>query len=81
MTAMIKSTEQITLYESPDGGKTVYVRKSGDSTRTLHKVSEIIEREQYLSSRWVKLKDAVFLDDPTINDLIEKIEVLVELKR
>jgi len=78
---MIKSIEEVVIYESPDGGKTVYSRKSGDSTRTLHSIDEMALNEQRLAARWANLKDAVFLDDPVINDLISKIETLVELKK
>lgn len=69
------------IYESPDGGKTVYSRKPGETIRTFHNINHLAEREVQLSGRWVKLKDAVFLDDPVINDLLEKIEVLMELKK
>ena len=78
---MIKSFEELTIYESPDGGKTVYSRKSGETARTFHSVDDLTKQEEALASRWVKLKDAVFMNDPAINDLIDKIEVLMELKK
>ena len=78
---MIKSSEEIIIYESPDGGKTVYSRKSGSSQRTLHSVDEMHQREEKLASRWVKLKDAVYMEDPAIDDLLNKIEMLMELKK
>lgn len=80
---MIKSSEEIIIYESPDGGKTVYSRKSGEpaSSRQLHSIDPEYKREQELKARWVNLKEAVMLDDPAINDYIEKIEILLELKR
>jgi len=78
---MIKSSEVITIYESPDGGKTVYTRKSGETARTLHSIDPMHQRELELSTRWAKLKEAVCLDDPAINDLIHQIEMLMELKR
>ena len=78
---MIKSTEEIIIYESPDGGKTVYSRKSGETVRQLHSIDPAWQKEQELSRRWANLKEAVFMDDPTINDLIEKIEVLAKLKK
>lgn len=78
---MIKSSEVLTIYESPDGGKTVYSRKSGETARTLHSIDELTKQEEKLSTRWVKLKDAVFMDDPAINDLIHQIEMIMELKR
>ena len=80
---MIKSSEEIIIYESPDGGKTVYSRKSGETVRQLE--SRLTDptwlKEQELSKRWANLKEAVFMDDPAINDYIEKIEILMELKR
>lgn len=69
------------IYESPDGGKTVYSREPGETSRTIHKIDHILEREARLTGRWATLKNAVFLDDPVINDLIDKIEVLMELKK
>ena len=78
---MIKSSEVITIYESPDGGKTVYSRKMGETIRKLINIDPMSDREQKLATRWTNLKDAVYLDDPAINDLIEKIEILMELKR
>jgi hypothetical protein len=78
---MIKSSEEIIIYESPDGGKTVYSRKSGETSRTLQHTDPMYLREQELIARLAKLKEAVLMDDRTINDLIDKIEVLVKLKR
>lgn len=73
--------EHTIVYESPDGGKTIYARKSGDPQRVLIHMDELYKKELELTERWKKLKKAVFLDDPGINDLISKIEVLMELKR
>lgn len=80
---MIKSSEEIIIYESPDGGKTVYSRKSGETVRRLEErlTDPTWLKEQELTNRWAKLKEAVFMDDPTINDLIDKIEILAKLKK
>jgi len=78
---MIKSSEVITIYESPDGGKTVYSRKSGETVRTLHSIDPMHKKELELSARWANLKDAVYMDDPTVNDLIHQIEIIMELKK
>ena len=78
---MIKSIEELTIYESPDGGKTIYSRKNGSSDRTLHRVSEMHAKEQALATRWLNLKEAVYLEDPVIDDLISKIEMIMELKK
>lgn len=69
------------IYESPDGGQTVYVREDGSTGRVLYSVDSLVLREERLATRWVKLKEAVFKDDPSVNDLLEKIEILMELKR
>lgn len=80
---MIKSTEEIIIYESPDGGKTVYARKPGETVRHLHSVDPVWQKEQELSVRWVNLKPAVFMadSDPTLDDAIKKVEMLYLLKK
>lgn len=82
---MIKSSEEIIIYESPDGGKTVYSRKSGETVRQLESRLTDPEwlKEQELSKRWANLKEAVFMadNDPTLDDAIKKVEVLYLLKR
>jgi uncharacterized protein YihD (DUF1040 family) len=79
----IKTIEQVTIYESPDGGKTVYARKSGETVRHLHSVDPVWQKEQELNVRWVNLKEAVYMadSDPILNDLIEKVEIYYKLKK
>ena len=60
---MIKSTEEIIIYESPDGGKTVYARKPGETVRHLHSVDPQWQKEQELNVRWANLKEAVYMAD------------------
>ena len=80
---MIKSSEEIIIYESPDGGKTVYSRKSGEphNSRTLHSIDPVYKREQEIKLRWANLKEAVYMADsnPTLNDAISKVETLYVL--
>lgn len=80
---MIKSTEEIIIYESPDGGKTVYARKPGETVRHLHSVDPEWQKEQELKVRWVNLREAVNMadTDPAMNDLIEKVEIYYQLKK
>ena len=75
--AMIKSCEEIIIYESPDGGKTVYARKSGDSPRQL--VSESVEVKE--ARRWVNWKAILELakTEPSLDDLVVKAEMTYEL--
>lgn len=71
------------IYESPDGGKTVYAREHGSSERHLHWIDPVYKREQEISERWMKLKGAVFMadNDSTLNDAISKVEMLYALKK
>jgi len=80
---MIKSTEEIIIYESPDGGKTVYARKPGETVRHLHSVDPQWQKEQELNVRWANLKEAVYMadTDSAMNDLIEKVEIYYQLKK
>ncbi len=78
---IIKSIEEITIFESPDGGRTVYSRKSGSSDRTLvHKDPQLILEEEE-AAKWVKWKDILreAKDNPTLTDAIERVEVLYAL--
>jgi phage baseplate assembly protein gpV len=74
---MTTTNKTTLIYESPDGGKTVYSREQGTVERTLVSVSE----EARLAARLVTLKSAVLMDDPTINDLLDKIEVIYNIKK
>lgn len=80
---IISGGEEIVIYESPDGGKTVYSRKMGETVRTLHHIDPAYKKEQELNRRWANLKEAVFMadDDPTINDALEKLEMVYALKK
>ena len=37
---MVKNITEAVIYESPDGGETVYVRQPGETHRELHSQSE-----------------------------------------
>lgn len=37
---IVQNITEAVIYESPDGGQTVYVRKPGESHRELHSMSE-----------------------------------------
>lgn len=79
---MIKSSEEIIIYESPDGGKTVYSRKSGETNRTLHSVDPIVAKHKAQTEHWVKYQDIIRAadDDSVLQDMLEKIELYYDLK-
>ena len=71
---MIKSHEEIIIYESPDGGKTVYSRKSGSSDRTLIKE----DTTQNYITKWYEWKEILKLaeTEPSLANAISKAEML-----
>jgi len=74
---MIKSSEEIIIYESPDGGKTVYSRKSGSSDRTM-----IVEdTTQNYITKWYQWKEILKLaeTEPSLANAISKAEMLYVL--
>ena len=71
---MIKSSEEIIIYESPDGGKTVYSRKSGSSDRTLIKE----DTSQSYITKWYEWKEILKLaeTEPALANAINTAEML-----
>ena len=74
---MIKSSEEIIIYESPDGGKTVYSRKSGSSDRTMVKE----DTAQHYITKWYEWKEILKLaeTEPSLANAISKAEMLYVL--
>ena len=72
--SMIKSSEEIIIYESPDGGKTVYSRKSGSPDRTLIKE----DTTQNYITKWYQWKEILKLaeTEPSLANAINKAEML-----
>lgn len=70
-------TKSDVVYESPDGGKTIYSRKLGETERTL--VREDPDLPERL--RWQKWRDILKTshEHPALEDAIQKAEVIYEL--
>lgn len=77
MPGIIKSVEEITVYESPDGGRTIYVRKQNQQDRTL--VHKDIRATDY--DRWQEWREILVAsrDNPELANLIERAEVYYKL--
>ena len=77
----IKNIEEITIFESPDGGKTVYSRKSGQTDRTLVYEDPEAKQEKLFQQRWVEWRDILEAskNNPGLADLIDKAEVFYKL--
>jgi hypothetical protein len=74
---MIKSIEEVTIYESPDGGKTIYARKSGSVDREMIYQDHCI----HYIARWYEWKEILRAaeDNVTLNDLIKRVEEVYAL--
>lgn len=70
------------IYESPDGGHTVYRRPMGSLKRELVQISEDAQRKSELQQQtnmWIKILEAS-RTDPALADMLEEIEVYWKLK-
>ncbi len=78
---IIKNIEEITIFESPDGGKTVYSRKSGETNRTLVWEDPEAKQEKLFQQRWLEWREILLAskDNPGLAELIEKVEVYYRL--
>ena len=74
---MIKSSEEIIIYETPDGGKTIYSRKSGSSDRTLIKE----DTDKHYITKWYEWKEILKLaeTEPSLADAINQAEIIYAL--
>jgi hypothetical protein len=65
-----------TIFESPDGGKTIYAREFGSSDRTLVRMADMVTRGNELAKRRARLMKILELSEtvPALNDQLEKLE-------
>lgn len=79
----VNKITEVTIFESPDGGRTVYARQAGADKRTLHSQDPGLQRELEeleQQKRWVDIFQAR-VDNPELNRLCEQVEILYELGR
>lgn len=77
----VSKITEVTIFESPDGGRTVYARRPGENDRQLHsRDPELQQLSQELenSKRWIEIFQAR-RDNPELNQLCEQVEILYEL--
>jgi len=76
---IIKNIEEFTIFESPDGGKTIYARKSGQDHTQRVCIQEDPERKD--RDRWLEWRDilAASKDNQGLADLVEKAETFYRL--
>ena len=80
---MAKSVEDSTIYESPDGGKTIYSRKSGSSGRATH--PQVMRREDTTlrdqmkeDQLWYKIRREA-KTNATLADILEQAKMVYAL--
>jgi hypothetical protein len=79
----VSKITELTVFESPDGGRTVYARNPGSKDRTLHWQDPNMQQElKELESqkRWVDIFQAR-RDNAELDHLCEQVEILYELSR
>lgn len=70
-----------TIYESPDGGKTIYAREAGSSDRTLIRSDNaVLEMQQTLKTR-DRILDMILLSKtvPALKEQLDKLETIYTL--
>lgn len=80
---MVSKMTEAVIYESPDGGETVYVRKSGESHRQLH--SESIEKKELLEKikedkLWGDIRRAA-KTNPTLKRALDEAVMIYNLSK
>jgi hypothetical protein len=79
----VSKITELTIFESPDGGRTVYARRPGESNRTLHHRDPALDQlsdDLNNSKRWVEIFQAR-RDNAELDRLCEQVEILYELGR
>lgn len=79
----VNKITEVTIFESPDGGRTVYARRPGSDHRELHSMDAALQQElQELKEqkRWVDIFQSR-KDNPELDRLCEQVEMLYELGR
>jgi hypothetical protein len=71
------------VYESPDGGRTIYVRKAGQAERVVHRIDPTLEAEilrERARSVWMDIFDTAE-HSPALQEAIDRVIVLYELSK
>lgn len=80
---MTDRTKEILIFETPDGGRTVYARSPGATERHLHSRDPDLDREladQERQRRWNEILRQRHAD-PELDRLCEQVEIYFELSR
>lgn len=66
------------IYESPDGGKTIYARERGSSNRVLVRKDDTVEELERAKKLRDKLLDMILLSKtvPALKEQLDKLETI-----
>lgn len=71
------------IFESPDGGETVYIRKRGETERRLYHISDkALEQANELeeTNLWHAIRHAAKTDS-TLQNALERVKILYYIKK
>ena len=71
------------IYESPDGGNTVYQRKVGETERVLHRTTERTIELRQQQDRWIMWQDILHESDNNLvlKEALNRAQIIYELSR
>lgn len=71
------------IFESPDGGDTIYRREFGKTERELHRVSEQKQQQEIAQARWMIWRNILKAaeQDPVLQEALDRARVIYELSR
>ena len=71
------------IFESPDGGETVYRRRMGETERELWSVSETLRQQDVWQARWAIWHNVLEAaeHDPALQEALDRARVIYELSR
>ena len=75
---MAKSIEDSTIYESPDGGKTIYSRKSGSPDCTMIREDTTIRDKIVEDQLWYKIRREAKINK-TLADILDQAKMVYAL--
>jgi hypothetical protein len=77
---MVSKITEVTIFESPDGGRTIYVRRPGNDKRELYKEDGRTPDNAEDYGRWIDIYNER-RTNTALNDLCNQVEVLYELSK
>ena len=80
---MVNKITEAVIYESPDGGETVYVSEHGSTQKKLHSesVRAIDIKDQLREDQlWAQIRQAA-KTNPAIQDALERVRVIYQLSK